>query len=96
MFYGSPISSGLGILGVFPPEEAATRVRDEAALYDRLNGDRGARPAIDLIFEGATAEPTPEVCSANRLAACCSCRLRVCDSLAAACAACACCVRKSL
>ncbi len=60
VFYGSPISSGLGILGVFPPDEAAARVRDEAAIYDRLNGDRGAKPAIDLIFEGATSEPTPD------------------------------------
>ena len=60
VFYGSPISAGLGILGVFPPEEAATRVRDEASIYDGLNGDRGAKPAIDLIFEGATAEPTPD------------------------------------
>ncbi len=58
VFYGSPISDQLGILGTFSPEDAAARVRDEAAIYDDLNGDRGAVPALDIIYEMVQSEPT--------------------------------------
>ena len=58
VFYGSPISAQLGILGAFTPEDAAARVRDEAAIYDSINGDRGAVPALDVIYEMVQSEPT--------------------------------------
>lgn len=58
VFYGSPGNAGMGILGVFPPEESAQRVKAEAAVYDSLNGDRGAVPALDLIYATVQAEPT--------------------------------------
>ncbi len=58
VFYGSPVSDQLGILGEFTPEDAAARVRDEATIYDRVNGDRGAVPALDLIFEQVQSEAT--------------------------------------
>lgn len=59
VFYGTPLSSGMGILGQFSPDEAAARVRQEAAYYDRLNGDgRGAVPAMDVIYSMVQAEPT--------------------------------------
>ncbi len=58
VFYGSPGQAGMGILGVFPPEESAQRVKAEAAVYDSLNGDRGAVPALDLIYATVQAEPT--------------------------------------
>lgn len=59
VFYGTPLSSGMGILGMYPADEAATRVKDEAVYYDQLNGDeRGAQPAMDLIFSIVQAEAT--------------------------------------
>lgn len=59
VFYGSPLASELGILGVFSPEEAAQRNKAEAQIYDGLNGDnRGAFGALDLIYSQVQAEPT--------------------------------------
>lgn len=58
VFYGTPLSGNLGILGQFSADEAAQRVRDQAAYYDSLNGDRGARPALDLIYALVQSEPT--------------------------------------
>lgn len=60
VFYGTPLASGLGILGMFPAEEAARRVQDHAAYYDSLNGERGARGALDLIYALVQAEQTPD------------------------------------
>jgi hypothetical protein len=59
VFYGTPLASGLGILGMYSPDEAAQRVVDQAAAYDALNGDRGAKPTLDLIYALAMDEPTP-------------------------------------
>ena len=58
VFYGSPISADLGILGEFDVEEAAQRVRDHAGTFDAINGDRGVVPAFDLIYGIAMDEPT--------------------------------------
>lgn len=58
VFYGSPISPDLGVLGVFPPAEAARGVAQKAAQYDGLNGGDGVLPALDLIYAQAQAEPT--------------------------------------
>lgn len=58
VFYGSPISDGLGILGKFNPEDAADRARRMALKYDRKNGDRGAIGAMDLIYGMAMDHPT--------------------------------------
>ncbi len=56
--YGSPLSPDLGVLGLFPPDEAARRLLDEAGIYDNLNGDRHVKPAIDLIYGQAQTDPT--------------------------------------
>lgn len=58
VFYGSPLHEGLGILGMFSPEDAAQRVRSQAAVYDEINGDRGAVGALDVIYALAMDEPT--------------------------------------
>ncbi len=59
VFYGSPISAGLGILGTFAPEDAAARVKAEADIYDSINGaGRGAFGAMDLIYSQVQSEPT--------------------------------------
>jgi hypothetical protein len=59
VFYGTPLSSGMGILGMFSPDEASARVKQEAGYYDELNGDdRGAVAAMDVIYSMVQAEPT--------------------------------------
>jgi hypothetical protein len=58
VFYGTPIASGLGILGMFEPEDAARRVRDQAGIFNELNGDRSAVGAMDLIYAMVRDEPT--------------------------------------
>jgi hypothetical protein len=58
VFYGTPLSDGMGILGMFEPDDAARRVRDQAAVFDAVNGDRGAIGAMDLIYAMAQSEPT--------------------------------------
>jgi hypothetical protein len=58
VFYGSPLASGLGILGMFEPEDAAQRVRQQAQIFDEINGERGAIGAMDLIYGMAMSEPT--------------------------------------
>jgi hypothetical protein len=59
VFYGTPLSSGMGILGKFDAAEAADRVARMAARYDRINGERGAVGALDLIYAMAMDNPTP-------------------------------------
>lgn len=59
VFYGTPLASGLGILGMFDADEAAVRVKAQTAVFDELNGDRGAFGALDVIYALAQAEPTP-------------------------------------
>jgi hypothetical protein len=58
VFYGTPLSDGMGILGKFEPEDAADRVRRMAFKYDQKNGDRGAIGALDLIYAMAMDNPT--------------------------------------
>lgn len=58
VFYGSPIHRDLGILGAYAPEEAAARVKEQAGVYDAINGDLGAVGALDLIYAQAQAEAT--------------------------------------
>ena len=57
-FYGSPLSPILGVLGRFAPDQLVTWLKGEAGIYDNLNGDRGAVPALDLIYSQAQADPT--------------------------------------
>jgi len=57
-FYGSPVSSMLGVLGRFPPDQLVKWLKGEAGIYDQINGDRGAVPALDLIYSQAQSEPT--------------------------------------
>jgi hypothetical protein len=58
VFYGLPRHRGLGILGWFPPEESARRVRDQAAAFDVINGDRPVVGALDIIYGLVQSEPT--------------------------------------
>lgn len=56
-FYGTPLAPGLGVLGLFPPEETVNRLKGQAAVYNDLNGDKGVVPALDLIY--AVVQDTP-------------------------------------
>jgi hypothetical protein len=59
VYYGTPLASGLGVLGYYDrPEQAADAVAERARRYDELNGDRGAVGALDLIYSLVQAEPT--------------------------------------
>jgi hypothetical protein len=55
-FYGHPFSTGMGILGENSIEENAVKLRDLAAEYDALNGERGVVPGFHIIYATATRE----------------------------------------
>jgi hypothetical protein len=57
-FYGTPLAPGMGVLGTFPPDEMAQRLKGQAQIYDDLNGDRGVIGAMDLIYGVVQSEPT--------------------------------------
>jgi hypothetical protein len=58
IYYGTPLASGLGVLGTAPLEEAALAVKAHASRIDALNGERGAFGTMDIIYSIAQAEPT--------------------------------------
>lgn len=49
-FYGHPFSQKMGILGLYPKEEIAARVKAYARYYDEANGPDGAIPAYYIIY----------------------------------------------
>ena len=49
-FYGHPFSQKMGILGLYPKEEIAQRVKAYARYYDEVNGPDGAIPAYYIIY----------------------------------------------
>ena len=59
-YYGNPYTADMGILGELPPEELVARLKEHATLYDSLNGPRGVRPALHLVYATAQSEPYPE------------------------------------
>jgi hypothetical protein len=59
VYYGTPRTSGLGVLGRWSATEAARQVQARAEAFDRLNGDRDVVPAMELIYGMVTAEAGP-------------------------------------
>jgi hypothetical protein len=55
-YYGHPSSAGMGILGEYPIEENARRLRELSARYDELNGTRGVIPGFHIIYATATVD----------------------------------------
>lgn len=49
-YYGHPSSTRMGILGWYPKEEVARRVKDVAAQYDAVNGSDGVVSAFYIIY----------------------------------------------
>ena len=54
-FYGAPQDEQLGALGIGSPDEAADRLTEQAAAYER--GGRPVLPALELIAVIANADP---------------------------------------
>ena len=59
-YYGYPEVRGMGELGIHDPVEAAVRIRQLAAEYDALNGDRDTIGALHLIVDVAQANQTDD------------------------------------
>ncbi len=53
-YYGNPYAEGMGILGELEPDELVSRLLAHAAEYDALNGDKGVRAALHIVW--ATAQ----------------------------------------
>lgn len=58
-YYGHPQSKIMGIVGRHPVDELGELLKEAAASYDRVNGDKGVVPAIYLIY--GTCQPGGEI-----------------------------------
>lgn len=63
-YYGHPQSKIMGIVGRHPVNELGEMLKDAAASYDRVNGDKGVMPAIYLIY--GTCQPGGEINRINK------------------------------
>ena len=59
-YYGNPYVAAMGILGELDPHELVARVKAHARKYDELNGFRGVRPALHLVYATAQKDPGRE------------------------------------
>ncbi len=61
VFYGSPRSTQMGVLGTMPPDQMSQALDSETRLVDQLNGDsRGAVGAMDIITGMVSSDPGPD------------------------------------
>ncbi|MBI4497533.1 MAG: hypothetical protein HY689_06525 [Chloroflexi bacterium] len=58
-YYGNRVAASMGILGQFPLEELARRLRELAGIYDRLNGERRVTPCFDYVYLVANSSSPP-------------------------------------
>ncbi len=58
-FYGNPLSTRMGILGEFEPEEMLRKLDAEVAAWTRLDPAHPAQPALHLIVLVADPRPGP-------------------------------------
>lgn len=59
-FYGHPFSEQMGILGQFEPQEAVSKLKEQAQAYTDADPDRPAICGIELIASVAQPEPGPD------------------------------------
>lgn len=59
-YYGNPYVAAMGILGELDPHELVARLKAHARKYDELNGFRGVRPALHLVYATAQKDPGRE------------------------------------
>jgi hypothetical protein len=58
-FYGNPLSTRMGILGAYPPDEMLRKLDSEVAAWNRVDPGHPVQPALHLIVEVANAHPGP-------------------------------------
>jgi len=58
-YYGTPLSENMGILGEQSPEETMRKLKEQAAVYSKLDPERPAIPTIELIATVAQRSPGP-------------------------------------
>lgn len=63
-YYGHPQSKIMGIVGRHPVNELGEMLKEAAASYDRVNGEKGVMPAIYLIY--GTCQPGGEINRINQ------------------------------
>lgn len=59
-YYGNPYTAQMGILGELEPPALISEVTAKAAEYDALNGERGVRPAMHIVYGTAQEDPGRE------------------------------------
>lgn len=59
-YYGNPYTAQMGILGELDPPDLVSAVEARAEEYDALNGPRGVRPAMHIVYGTAQADPGRE------------------------------------
>lgn len=59
-YYGTPLSSQMGILGRYPPKKMMKKLKKQASVYSKLDPARPAVPTIELIATVAQGSPGPD------------------------------------
>lgn len=58
-YYGNPLSTRMGILGEFPPDEMLRKLDDEVAAWNKADPKTPVQPALHLIAMVANPDPGP-------------------------------------
>lgn len=67
MYYGSPLSDQMGILGEYPPKEMMRRLKAQARAYSKADPRHPAIPVVELIASVAQRDPGPGGLYVSRL-----------------------------
>ena len=67
MYYGTPLSDQMGILGEYPPKEMMRRLEKQARAYSKADPKHPAIPTIELIASTAQRDPGPDGLYVSRL-----------------------------
>ncbi|GAA0593287.1 lipoprotein [Virgibacillus siamensis] len=59
-YYGTPLSSQMGILGRYSPKKMMKKLKKQASVYSKLDPDHPAVPTIELIATVAQGSPGPD------------------------------------
>ena len=68
-YYGNPLSGYMGVLGETDPETMMANLKEQTAVYSRLDPERPAVPTIELIASTASREPGASGLYINQLPA---------------------------
>ena len=59
-YYGHPLAGAMGVLGQLEPPQMVDQLKEQAAVWTRLDPDRPAIPTIELIASVAQPAPGPD------------------------------------